>query len=124
MRSESPREGRGIEELVREVARVEVDPEGFAPPDRLERAPRGGEVIRDLGGVELEGEAHALGVEDVHDRPPAGGEVVVRARSARMKARPSVAIASWLSASARHTAVAVAMASFSGVKDSIATAPS
>jgi hypothetical protein len=66
-----------VEELVGKVRGVEVDAEALAPPDRLERPVGGGKVIGDLGGVHLEGEAHALLVEDVDDRIPALGEVVI-----------------------------------------------
>ena len=63
-------EGGGVEELVLEVAGVEVDPEAGAVADRGERLARGQEVVGDLGGVDLEREAHALGLEDVDDRAP------------------------------------------------------
>ena len=77
---------RRVEELVDEVARVEVDPEALAVVDRVERLPRGDEVVGDLGRVHLEPEAHALGVEDVEDRPPALGELArSRARSRRSR---------------------------------------
>ena len=80
MRSrELERELRRVEALVREVARIEVDPERIAVPDRVERFARRHEVVGDLGRMHLEPEAHAFGVEDVHDRPPALGEVLVAA---------------------------------------------
>ena len=59
--------------------RVEVDPEALAVADRVERLPRGDEVVGDLGRVHLEPEPDALGVEDVDDRRPALGEVLVAA---------------------------------------------
>ena len=68
-----------VEELVLEVRRVEVDAEALATADRLQRPARGDEVVGDLGRVDLEREAHALGVEDVDDRRPALGEVLVAA---------------------------------------------
>ena len=79
-------EGGGVEVLVREVARVEVDPEALAAADRVERLPRRDEVVRDLGRMHLEAEAHALGVEHVDDRAPALREVLrSRARSRRSR---------------------------------------
>ena len=81
---EVERELRGVEELVREVARVEVDPERLAVVDRVQRLPRRDEVVRDLGRVHLEAELDALLVEDVHDRAPPLGEVLV-ARSISSK---------------------------------------
>ena len=68
-----------VEQLVGEVARVEVDAEALAVPDRVERPARGDEVVGDLGRVHLEAEADALPVEDVHDRAPAVREVLVAA---------------------------------------------
>ena len=76
---ELERELRGVEELVREVARVEVDAERLAVVDRVQRLPRRDEVVRDLGRVHLEAEPDALLVEDVHDRAPPLGEVLVAA---------------------------------------------
>ena len=70
-------ERRRVEGLVREVARVEVDPEALAPVDRLQRLASRDEVVGDLGGMNLEPEANALRVEDVDDRAPALGEVLV-----------------------------------------------
>ena len=64
---------------MREVRGVEVDAEALAVPDRVERLPRRGEVVGDLGRVHLEREAHALLVEHVDDRVPALGEVLVAA---------------------------------------------
>ena len=72
-------ERRRIEELRDEVARVEVDAEALAAVDRGQRLARGHEVVGDLRRVDLQREAHALGVEDVDDRPPALGEVLVAA---------------------------------------------
>ena len=80
---ELERELRGVEELVREVARVEVDPERLAVVDRVERLPRRDEVVRDLGRMHLEPELDALLVEDVQDRAPPLGEVLVRRARAR-----------------------------------------
>ena len=76
---ELAREGGGVEELVLEVARVEVDPEGLVVADRVEGLARRDEVVGDLGRVHLEPEAHPLRFEDVHDRPEALGEVLVAA---------------------------------------------
>ena len=76
---ELERELRRVEVLVREVARIEVDPERLAVADRVERLPRRDEVVRDLRRVHLEPELDALLVEDVHDRAPPLGEVLVAA---------------------------------------------
>ena len=54
-------------------------PKPGAVADRRQRLARGDEVVGDLGRVDLEREAHALGVEDVEDRAPALGEVLVAA---------------------------------------------
>jgi hypothetical protein len=62
------RERRRVERLMGEVARVEVDAEALAVVDRVERAAGGHEVVGDLGRMDLEREAHALGVEAVVDR--------------------------------------------------------
>ena len=51
--------------------------------DRRERLARGQEVVGDLGRVDLEREAHALGLEDVDDRAPALGELLVAALDRR-----------------------------------------
>jgi hypothetical protein len=72
-------EGRGVEELVREVARVEVDPELRPAVDRGEGLARRDEVVRDLGRMNLQPEPDSLGCEDVHDRPPELGEVLIAA---------------------------------------------
>src|ERR1700694_2351464 len=61
-------EGRGIQELVGEVAWVEIDPETRPASDRIESLARGHEVVSDLGGVNFEAESDALSVEDVDDR--------------------------------------------------------
>ena len=66
-----------VEELVGEMARVEVDAEALAPVDRVERLPRRHEVVGDLGRMHLEPVANALLVEDVDDRAPAFREVGV-----------------------------------------------
>src|SRR2546423_13876141 len=66
----------GIEELRDQVAGIEVDAEALAAPDRVERAPRGREVVGDLCGMDLEGEADSLGVEHVDDVRPALREVL------------------------------------------------
>ena len=71
--------GAESQELVLEVAGVEVDPEARPVADRRERLARRDEVVGDLGRVDLEREAHALGLEDVDDRPPALGELLVAA---------------------------------------------
>jgi hypothetical protein len=87
LRAELEHERRRVEELVLEVARVEVDPEALAVADRGERAPRRDEVVGDLGRVHLEREAHALGLEDVDDRAPALGELLVAALDCRKVVR-------------------------------------
>ena len=51
---ELERELRRVEELVGEVARIEVDPERLAVVDRVERLPSRDEVVGDLGRVDLE----------------------------------------------------------------------
>lgn len=53
-------------------------------PDRVERAAGGPVVVRDLAGVHLVREADALGVEDVEDRVPPVGEVLVAALDHRV----------------------------------------
>src|SRR4051794_34138495 len=77
--AEGADEGRGVEELVLEVAGIEVDPEAPAVADGVERLARRHEVVGDLGRVDLEREANALGLEDVDDRSPALGELAVAA---------------------------------------------
>ena len=72
-------ERRRLQELMLEMAGVEVDPEARPVADRRERLARRHEVVGDLGRVDLEREAHALGLEDVDDRPPALGELLVAA---------------------------------------------
>ena len=57
-------EGGRVEELVREVARVEVDPEALAVADRLERLAGRDEVVGDLGRVHLEREVGPLAGEE------------------------------------------------------------
>ena len=76
---ELDRERCGVEELVREVARIEVDPEPGPVADRSERLACRDEVVGDLGRVYLEREPHSLLVEDVDDRPPALRELFVTA---------------------------------------------
>ena len=68
-----------IEELVREMARIEVDPEAGPVADRIERPAGRDEVVGDLGRVHFEGEPNSLLVEDVDDRPPPLRELVVAA---------------------------------------------
>jgi hypothetical protein len=68
-----------VQQLGLEVARVEVDPEARPVVQRRQRLARRDEVVGDLGRVHLEREAHALGVEDVDDRPPRLGEALVAA---------------------------------------------
>ena len=68
-----------VEELVLEVRGVEVDPEALAVVECVQRLARGHEVVGDLGGVDLERELHALGVEDVDDRRETLGELLVAA---------------------------------------------
>jgi hypothetical protein len=72
-------ERRRVEELVDEVARVEVDPEALTVADRVERLRGRDEVVRDLRRVHLEREADALVLEHVDDRAPALREVLVAA---------------------------------------------
>ena len=69
-----------VQLLPDEVRRVEVEPEALAVADRLEGVLGGPVVVRDLGRVHLEREAHADLFEDVEDRVPAVGEVLVAAR--------------------------------------------
>ena len=76
---ELERELRRVEVLVREVARIEVDPERLTVADRVQGLPRRDEVVRDLRRVHLEAELDAFLVEDVHDRAPPFGEVLVPA---------------------------------------------
>ena len=85
--AELERELRGVEELRREVTRVEVDAERLAVADRVERLARRHEVVGDLGRMHLEPEANALGVEDVHDRPPPLRELLVAALDLRVVVR-------------------------------------
>src|SRR3954447_10471311 len=80
---ELEREGGGIEVLMGEMGRVEVDPEGGPAADGVEGLPRGHEVVGDLRGVDLEPEAHPLGLEDVHDRIPGLGHGGVAALDLR-----------------------------------------
>ena len=54
-------------------------PNARAVADRRQRLARRDEVVGDLRGVHLEREPHALGLEDVDDRPPALGELLVAA---------------------------------------------
>src|SRR5947209_3595963 len=70
-------EEHGIDELVVEMAGVEVDPEGGAVADGLERLLRGDDVVGDLRRMDLQAEAHALLVEHVHDRVTAVGKLAV-----------------------------------------------
>ena len=78
MRSrKSQRKPDRVEVLPHHVARVPVEAERRAVPDRLERADGRPVVVRDLRRVHLVGEAHAHLVEDVEDRVPAVGEVLV-----------------------------------------------
>src|SRR5439155_7113063 len=69
-------EARRADALPVEVARVEVEAERRPVPDRRERAPRGDDVVGDLGGVDLQPEAHPDLIEDIQDRVPAVGEVL------------------------------------------------
>ena len=70
-------EGGRVEELVREMGRIEIDPERGTAVDRLERLAGRDEVVSDLGRVHLEPEPHPLLLEDVEDRPPALREVLI-----------------------------------------------
>src|SRR5690349_19964110 len=76
---ELERELRGVEMLMREVAGIELDPEASATIDSVKGLARADEVVRDLGRVHLEPEAHAFGVEHVDDRRPRVGELLVPA---------------------------------------------
>src|SRR5215204_1656616 len=69
----------GVEELVGEVARVEVDTEALAVADGVESLAGAYEVVGDLRGVHLQAPPDALLVEDVDDRVPALREVLVAA---------------------------------------------
>src|SRR6202521_125914 len=68
-------EGARVEELVREVTGIEVDPESGPAPDRVQRLARGHEVVGDLRRMDLEAETDSNLVEDVDDRVPTLGEV-------------------------------------------------
>ena len=76
-----------VEVLPDEVRRVPVEPERRPVPDRLQRAPGGPVVVRDLAGVHLVREPHADLVEDVEDRVPPVGEVLVAALDHRRRHR-------------------------------------
>jgi len=65
-----------VEELVHEVAGVEVEAERLVIVQRLERPLSGVDVVGDLRRVAFQGEAHALAGEHVEDRLPAGGELL------------------------------------------------
>ena len=58
------------------MAGIEVEPEGFAVVNSLQRPLRGVDVVGDLGGVYLECEPDALLVKDVEDEVPPLGEVL------------------------------------------------
>ena len=49
-----------VHELVVQVAGVEVDAEAGPVADRLQRLLGGHDIVGDLGGVDLQAEAHAL----------------------------------------------------------------
>src|SRR5262249_46902994 len=70
-------EAHGVEVLPDEMAGVEVEPEPGPVADRLEGALGRPVVVSDLAGVHFVGEAHANLVEDVDNRVPSGGKVVV-----------------------------------------------
>ena len=55
----------------------QLSPNASRLPDGVQRAPRRPVVVGDLGGVHLVREPHAALVEDVEDRVPAVGEVLV-----------------------------------------------
>ncbi len=74
---EVPEEADRVEVLPHHVARVPVEAERLAVPDRLEGAHGRPVVVRDLARVHLVGEPHADLVEHVEDRVPAVGEVLV-----------------------------------------------
>src|SRR5258708_23199648 len=52
--------GGRVEELMGEMAGIEVDSEAGPAPDRVKRLAGGHEVVGDLGRVHLESEAHAF----------------------------------------------------------------
>ena len=66
-----------VDELVDQVARVEVEAERRMMADGLERSGRRNDVVGDLGRMHLQTEAHAFTLEGAHDRQPAVGEVPV-----------------------------------------------
>ena len=66
--SELARVESRVQELGNEVARVEVDSEGLAVPERLERLSRRHEVIGDLGRMHLQTEADAFALENLEYR--------------------------------------------------------
>src|SRR6202042_2133474 len=66
-----------VEVLPDEVARVEVEAEALPVADRVEGASGGPVVVGDLTRVDLVGEAHPHLVEDVDDRVPALGKILV-----------------------------------------------
>src|SRR4029450_10190497 len=72
-------ERRRVQELVGEVTRVEVDTEPLAGVDGAESLTGGHEVVGDLRGMHLEAPPDALLVEDVDDRVPPLGEVLIAA---------------------------------------------
>lgn len=69
--------GHRIEELVDQVAGIEVDPKGRPPPNRGQGLLSGGDVVGDLGRVDFESELDTNFIEDVEDRVPAIGEILV-----------------------------------------------
>ena len=75
--------GEDVDELDRvdalpdEVRGVEVDRECVVAIECVERAIEGVDVVCDLGGVDLEGEADALFLEGVEDGCPAAGKFFI-----------------------------------------------
>src|SRR5690606_37728441 len=74
---EVPQEAHRVDVLPDHVARVPVEAERLAVPDRLERTNRRPVVVRGLARVALVREPHGHRVEHVEDRVPAVREVLV-----------------------------------------------
>ena len=66
-----------VQELVDQMAGIEVDPERRVPADGLQGQRGRRKVVRDLGQVHLEPEADPLRLEDLEDGQPPFGEVLV-----------------------------------------------
>ena len=72
-----------VDELMDEMARVEVEAEARVAVDGRQGCRGGRDVVGDLPRMHLEAEPDALAAEDVEDRLPAVGELVVAARRRR-----------------------------------------